>query len=76
MQEERETMIDEMEKSGKYRPISVNTLPHGRAVNEGIPLTIAHTPWSTKVTTKRTTKSGSQRPVTMRHKGPCLLIII
>ena len=30
-------LIDEMEKSGKYRPISVNNMPKGQAVNEDIP---------------------------------------
>ena len=32
-------IIDEMEKSNKWRPISSNNLPVGRAVNEGIPQT-------------------------------------
>jgi site-specific DNA-cytosine methylase len=30
-------LIDEMEKSGKYRPISVNNLPKGDSVNDSIP---------------------------------------
>ena len=30
-------LIDEMAKSGKYRPISSNNLPEGQAVNESIP---------------------------------------
>ena len=30
-------MKDEMERSGKWRPISLNNLPEGDAVNEGIP---------------------------------------
>ena len=30
-------LIDEMLKSGKYRPISVNNLPKGQAVNDDIP---------------------------------------